>query len=491
MSTAGKHWFRRSAALLAALCLACPANALTAAESAAGGAPGDTGAFVRELAAVLTLRDYNTRVVVVGVSLLGAASGLVGSFMLLRKRALLSDAISHATLPGIGLAFIAAVLAGGTGKSLPVLLLGATISGAAGVALVLLVVHTTRVKEDAALGIVLSVFFGLGIAITSLIQRMQTGHAAGLKSFIYGKTASMLMSDAALIAAAALVVALLCVAMYKEFTLLCFDPAYGGSQGWPIVWIDVLLMAAVIGVTVIGLQAVGLILMVALMVIPAAAARFWTHHLPTMLLMAAALGAASGYAGAAISALVPRMPAGAIIVLVAGAFFALSMLLGPARGVLAHGLEHARLGRRVRRQHLLRALYELAENGSSAAPAVEFDALLSARTWSPRTLRRELVRADRDGLAHTLDGGRRFELTDEGLAAARRTARNHRLWELYLIRYADVAPSHVDRDADAVEHVLGPEIIRELEAALAAEDPGAVPRSPHEIGVRTVPGGGP
>ncbi|MEP0847306.1 MAG: metal ABC transporter permease [Phycisphaerae bacterium] len=476
--------------MLVALCLACTSYALAAAEvSPAGGPPGDRRAFLRELAAVLTLRDYNTRVVVVGVSLLGAASGLVGSFMLLRKRALLSDAISHATLPGIGLAFIAAVLAGGTGKSLPVLLLGATVSGAAGVALVLLVVHTTRVKEDAALGIVLSVFFGLGIAITSLIQRMQSGHAAGLKSFIYGKTASMLMSDALLIAGAALVVALLCVALYKEFTLLCFDPAYGGSQGWPIVWIDVLLMAAVIGVTVIGLQAVGLILMVALMVIPAAAARFWTHHLPTMLLTAAVLGAASGYAGAAISALVPRMPAGAIIVLVAGAIFALSMLLGPARGVLARGLEHARLGRRVRRQHLMRALFELAEDGPPAAPTVEFNDLLSARTWSPRSLRRELARAVRDGLVRSREGDRGFELTDEGLAAARRTARNHRLWELYLIRYADVAPSHVDRDADAVEHVLGPEIIGELEAALAAEDGGAVPRSPHEIAVRPAPGG--
>jgi len=314
-----------------------------------------------ELSAVLTLRDYNTRIVILGVSLLGIAAGIIGTFMLLRKRALMGDALSHATLPGIGLAFIVMTHWGATGKSLPGLLLGALVFGAIGAGCVLFIRRFTRLKEDAALGIVLSVFFGLGIAILGVIQKMDTGHAAGLESFIYGKTASMLASDAGLTAFAAAIVAVGCTLLFKEFTVLCFDQAYAGSQGWPIVFLDLVMMAMVVMVTVIGLQAVGLILMIALLVIPPAAARFWTDRLPAMLIVSATIGALSGYFGAGLSALVPRLPAGAIIVVVAAAVFGFSMLIGPARGLVWRGLDHARLRRRIGLQHLLRALYERAE----------------------------------------------------------------------------------------------------------------------------------
>ena len=152
---------------------------------------------------VLLLKDYNTRVVVAGTALLGVAAGVIGSFTLLRKRALMGDALSHAMLPGIAMAFILSAAAGGRGKDLPVLLAGATVSGALGLGAILVLRKLTRLKEDTVLGIVLSVFFGAGVAVLGIVQRMGQGHAAGLESFIYGKTASMLSSDAALIAAAA------------------------------------------------------------------------------------------------------------------------------------------------------------------------------------------------------------------------------------------------------------------------------------------------
>ncbi|MDE0839605.1 MAG: metal ABC transporter permease, partial [Kiritimatiellae bacterium] len=145
-----------------------------------------------QLLSVLQLQDYNTRVVVIGTVLLGIAAGMIGTFMLLRKRALMGDAVSHATLPGIGIAFLVMAAHGGTGRWLPGLLLGAVISGLIGMGSVLLVRSQSRLKEDAALGIVLSVFFGLGVAILGIIQQLSLGHAAGLESFIYGKTASML-----------------------------------------------------------------------------------------------------------------------------------------------------------------------------------------------------------------------------------------------------------------------------------------------------------
>jgi len=449
---------------------------------------------LEQLLRVLTLADYNTRVVVIGVMLLGLASGLIGSFLLLRKRALLGDALSHATLPGIGLAFIVMSALGGSGKSLPGLLAGAALFGALGVACILLITRYTRLKQDAALGVVLSVFFGLGVAVLGVVQKLPVGSAAGLESFIYGKTASMVFQDAVAIGGAALLLTLVCLLLFKEFTVLCFDDAYAAAQGWPTVWLDTLMMGLVVAVTVIGLQAVGLILMIAMLIIPPAAARFWTRRLPRMIAVAAALGAVSGLLGAGLSALVPRLPAGAVVVLVAGAAFLVSMICGAERGVIVRWLSQWRLSRRVLRQHLLRAIFECAyerQHGGRRAPtpgasrrqAVPFADLLGERSWSPLRLRAAIRSAARDGLVQAAGAPRRLRLTAAGEREAQRVVRNHRLWELYLIQHADIAPSHVDRDADDVEHVLGPTLTAQLEALLAAQHAGpAAPPSPHALG---------
>ena len=289
--------------------------------------------FWDALLRVLTLADYNTRVVILGTSALGTACGVIGSFMLLRKRSLMADSVSHATLPGICLAFIIMVQFGGSGKWLPGLLLGGLVSGLIGMGLVLLLRSYTRVKEDAALGIVLSCFFGLGVALLGLIQKMSRGSAAGLESFIYGKTASMLSSDAMLIGAVAALCLLVCATLFKEFTLLCFDQDYATSQGFPAGLLDVTLMSLVVLTTVIGLQAVGLILVIALLIIPPAAARFWTHSLRNLTLISAAVGAFGSAFGAAVSAVVPKLPAGAIIVVTYSSLFLLSMLFGKTNGI--------------------------------------------------------------------------------------------------------------------------------------------------------------
>jgi manganese/zinc/iron transport system permease protein len=344
----------------------------------------------------------------------------------------------------------------------------------------------TRLKEDAALGIVLSVFFGAGVAVLGVIQKMETGSAAGLESFIYGKTASMLASDAQLIGLAALVVAGVCGLLFKEFTLLCFDPAYAKSEGWPVFWLDLIMMALVVAVTVIGLQAVGLILIIALLIIPAAAARFWTDRLLRMVLISAWIGAISGLVGAAVSAVQPHLPAGGIIVVTAAGLFIFSMFFGTARGVLMRWTQHIRLSRTVARQNLLRAIFEWAErtgNDPRANGPTHRD-LLAERAWSPIELKRAISRGERDGLVYEAADGT-WRVTDIGWADAARTVRNHRLWEAYLINYADIAPSHVDRDADQIEHVLGRDMVVKLEALVAARPADvAVPPSPHAIGSR-------
>lgn len=432
---------------------------------------------------VILLEDYNTRVVLFGVAVLGAATGLVGSFTLLRKRALLGDALSHASLPGIVLAFMIASGLGLDGKSLPILLLGATLSGLLGVGVVLVVRTHTRLKEDAGLGIALSVFFGAGVALLGVSQQMDTGHAAGLESFIYGKTASMNAYDARLIAAASCIAIVCCLLLFKELKLLCFDETFAGSRGLPVVALDLALMALVVLVTIVGLQAVGLILMVALLVIPPAAARFWSEKMWAVAVLSGILGCVGGLVGGAASALFPRLPSGAMIVLTSTALFVLSMFFGTARGVLVRWTRRYDVNRRIRKQHLLRGLYELLEaKGSStyhdSRASTSLSRLLGLRSWTRSQLKRTLAAAERERLVTQNDQA--IGLTQAGYLEAARLTREHRLWELYLITHADVAPSRVDQAADAIEHVLEPELVEELEVLLDQQPLTIqIPSNPH------------
>ncbi len=421
----------------------------------------------------LLLRDYNTRVVVLGSTLLGLAAGVIGTFAYLRKRALMGDALSHATLPGIALVFL---IIGA--KSMPLLLLGAAVSGVLGVLAVIGLRTIPRIKEDAAIGIVLSVFFGLGMVLFGIVQQMKTGNEAGIQSFIYGKAAAMLHRDAWLIGGIAGAVVVACTLFYKDFRILCFDEQFAGSQGCPVVIMDLAMMALVVLTTVVGLQAVGLILVVALLIIPPAAARFWTDDLSVMTILAGTSGAASAWFGATLSALMPRLPTGAVIVLCAGAMFLISMLAAPRRGLIARFWRSWSLSRRIGLQHILRALAEHEERYAEGV-GITIQHLLAARSWSSASVHRSLNLAIRRGeVTRGGDGGLR--LTSAGRVEAARILRNHRLWELYLIRHADIAPSHVDRDADDVEHVLSEPIVRELERAL--DEAVSIPPSPHAEG---------
>lgn len=449
---------------------------------------------------VLFLKDYNTRMVVLGTTLLGCAAGMVGSFALLRRRALMGDALSHATLPGIALAFIFATGWGSDGKSLWILLTGATVSGLLGVGSILAIRSWTRLKDDTAMGIVLSVFFGAGVALLSVTQQMSAGHSAGLEGFIFGKTASMGYQDALLISTAAAISIGVSVLFFKELKLVCFDEGFAGSRGMPVGFLDFCLMALIIVVTIVGLQAVGLILMIALLVIPPSASRFWTESTWKLFLLSGGVGAICGFIGAAASALFYKLPSGAMIVLVCATFFMISLVFGLKRGILWRTVRRWMVNRNIDRQHLLRAVYELVEkqgegkddkydlppshglideNEIVGCPVMVRE-LLDRRSWSRWRLLRAIRSAEHAGLVdYDLDSVR---LHRRGLIEAVRLTRQHRLWELYLIRYAEVATSKVDRDADAIEHILEPEIVAELESLLEKRSV-EMPASPHRIGV--------
>ena len=429
---------------------------------------------VAEVIAVLTLRSgFNTTVVTIGTTLFGLAAGVIGVFALLRKRAMVTDALSHATLPGIGLAFVIAVALGETGKSLPILLLGAAVTAAVGAACMQAILRYTRLHEDAAIGIVLSVGFGAGIVVLSYVQANMPAGAAGLKGFIYGQTAAMGARDAVFMGVTAVISILIVVAMLKELSLVCFNDAFARVGGIRVGLVDFGVMVLVVVVTVAGLQAVGLLLVVAMLIIPPVAARFWTERLWLMVVLAGVIGGTSGYLGASVSALLPRKPAGAVSVLLAGAIFALSLLFAPARGVIAAAVRRVRLRIQIAADHALESAFESRDAESDLA--VVLQRVAAQRGW-PRWLTPIICSALRQrGFAR--GSGAAIQITEAGLERGAEVCRNHALWTQYLVSYADVATNHVDWSVDQVEHVLSGQLIAELEGELIAKGI-SVPRVP-------------
>jgi manganese/zinc/iron transport system permease protein len=433
-----------------------------------------------ELLRLITLQDYNTRVVLLGAAALGAAAGAVGAFAVLRRRALAGDALAHASLPGVCVAFLAL-----GERSLPVLLVGALVFASLGAATLALLRRFTRLKEDAALGVVLAGYFGLGVALLRHIQNSPNGQQAGLETFVFGHAATMVRKDAMLIAIVALAAMGVVALLYKELKLLCFDREFSASLGRPVLVLDLILLALIAIVTVVGLPAAGVVLMAALLIIPAAAARFWTQRLGIMLLLSGVLGVIAGVAGVAASALVPDLSTGPSITLAAAALFVLSMFFAPQRGMLVAGLRRRRLAQRIGVQNLLRDLFELDESrarGGQAEPSlwpIAEIALKRARESD------ELERSARRALSRgyvTRDGDH-LRLSPSGQQEAHRLVRAHRLWELYLIEQARIAPDHVDRDADEIEHLLSEEDLDRLDrrlAELGRVAPG-LPLSPHQL----------
>lgn len=384
---------------------------------------------------ILTFQSgFNTAVVVAGTAALGMAGGTVGTFLLLRRRALVSDALSHATLPGIAAAFLLGVWLGLPGRSLPLLLAGAAVSGVLGVLTIQALVRFTRLTEDAAIGAVLATAFGLGVVLLSHIQALQIGGQAGLGHFILGQTAAMAWSEAVAMGVLALAAAGTVALLFKELRLLAFDAGFARGQGWPVERLDIALMGLAALVTVVGLQTVGLILVVALLIVPPAAARFWTERLATMTIVAAVLGALSGWLGATLSALFPKLPAGAVIVLVAGGFFLVSFLFAPARGLAAAALRSARLRLAMAEQQALRRLLV----GGTASPAM-VRWLAAKGYW------------------------RGAGLTARGRGAATAAERNRRLWERFLIEHPSLAPATPGWGIAPIDRVLPADLVRLLE----------------------------
>ncbi len=290
------------------------------------------------------LFNYTLRTVALGAATLGIVSGALGCYAVLRRQALLGDAMSHAALPGIVLAFLL------TGTRQPlVLMLGAMVAGWLATLALIGIVRTTRIKEDSALGILLSVFFGFGMVLLALAQKQPNAAQAGLSKFLFGQAASLVVRDVVTMVGLGTVALLLMLLFWKEFKLLSFDPDFGTTQGFPIRLLDIGLTALIVVAIVVGLQTVGVVLMSAMLVAPAAAARQWTDRLGVMVALAAFFGALAGVVGAMISATARGMSTGPTVVLCISAIVVFSIFFAPNRGLVWNMVRQQR-----NRQHLLR-----------------------------------------------------------------------------------------------------------------------------------------
>ncbi len=275
------------------------------------------------------LSDYTFQTVALGSALLGIVSGVLGSFAVLRRQSLLGDGVSHAALPGVVMAFL---LTGS--KNTEVLLLGALLTGMAVTFLIVCIIRHSRIKFDSALALVMSVFFGLGMVLLTYAQKVPNANQAGLKRFIYGQASTLLQRDVGLMAVCGGFLLLVVVLFWKEFKLFSFDPDFAQALGFRTGRLNLLLSFLIVLSIIIGLQTVGVVLMSAMLIAPAVAARQWSNRLCVMVILASFFGAVSGVAGTLFSSAVPNLPTGPVIVVCISVIAVVSLLFAPGRGIL-------------------------------------------------------------------------------------------------------------------------------------------------------------
>lgn len=407
------------------------------------------------------LQDPNALWVLSGTTLLGLCSGVLGSFAFLRKRGLMGDVLAHSTLPGICLAFMI------TGSKHPFFfLLGATLTGIVASLCIGWITRYSRIKEDTALGLVLSVFFGFGIVLLTQIQHSANGNQSGLDKFLFGQSASMVGSDVQVMGSVAIILLILCFLFFKELKLLCFDANFGRSLGFPMRGLDFMLMLFLVVAVVIGLQAAGVVLMAALLITPAAAARYWTEQLDHMVIISACMGAISGILGTLISSVAYHLSTGPIIVIAATSIFMLSMIFAPKRGLLAKWIRLMKTRKQVVRESIFVWIYETCE--SEGAESVSIQRLM--RHPSLKKHKQILYQLEKEGYLklETGEDGKPsvIRLTEEGWKTAYETVLYKRMLEVWLMHEGDLE-SHVHNEGATSKDRIPDRLVPELRQLLA------------------------
>ncbi len=275
------------------------------------------------------LQSYTTQMVLLGTALLGLASGIAGTFAVLRKESLIGDGLSHAALPGVVIAFLLTGI-----KDIEVLITGAALSSITAAWLITITVENSKIKFDGALATILSAFFGLGMVLLTYVQSLNNAGQAGLSKFIFGQAATILARDVYITSAAALIIIVLTALFWKELKLISFDVEYAKTLQIPVTFTLILYRSLLIMTIIIGIQSVGAILISSLLIAPAVGARQWTNKLGTMCILAGFFGMVSAIGGTIWSTTVQKLPTGPAIIVILSVIVLLSLIFAPNRGIL-------------------------------------------------------------------------------------------------------------------------------------------------------------
>ncbi|MDZ4816410.1 MAG: iron chelate uptake ABC transporter family permease subunit [Verrucomicrobiota bacterium] len=408
-----------------------------------------------------TLQDPSVRYTIAGCILLGTCCGMLGSFIVVRKMALMGDALSHAVLPGVALGFLWTME-----KNPLYIFVGATIAGLIGTATVSAIKRTTRLKEDTALGIVLASFYAVGICLLTYIQHLPTGNKSGIDKFLFGQAAAMGREDLILMAVVCVICLVMVYLFYKELLALSFDTAFARSLGLNVDLLHHMLMLLLSFAVVISLKAVGVVLVSAMLITPAATAYLLTERLSRMIGIAIVVGMVSGIAGAFFSFLGNNLPTGPFIVLAASLFFVGAFLFAPKHGVILRWWRTLNRRKRTIRENMLKSIYHVLEQRGFDAEGVSTRELAEQRRETVEDVEGTLRELNSHSLITRHEDGNITIFTPDGWQRAATIVRNHRLWELYLTNEASIAADHVHDDAEIIEHVLGEETVMELQKRL-------------------------
>jgi manganese/zinc/iron transport system permease protein len=430
--------------------------------------------FLDQLREFVTLSSPIVVNTLLGCALLGVLGGVLGSFLILRRMSLVGDALGHALLPGIAIAFI---IVGS--KSILPLFLGALVAGLAYSVVFGFVSRQRRVKPDAALGLTFTAFFGLGIVLLSYIQNSPTGSQSGLDKFLFGQAAALSSHDVTTIAIILGASLLLIVAFFRQLQVFSFDPGFSISIGLPTTLLHYFMMALITLAIIVSVQAVGVVLVSALLIIPGAAAFLLVKRLKAMLIVSGLIGLVSGIVGAFLSYVLPGIPTGPVVVLAASTIFGGVLLFAPGQGIVPRLLGRLRRRSRSETENLLKAAAEFVQSRPTEETWIDVDAFAAFDRRDLPLLKNLLRRLHRGGQI-IYAPPTKFQLTPSGAEIGRRVLRNHLLWEVYLSEYTDIAPDHIHLDAERIEHVLTPELVARLESLLdektiAAADPHRSP----------------
>jgi manganese/zinc/iron transport system permease protein len=427
--------------------------------------------------------DPVLRAPTIGSMLMCFAAGLIGVIVFLRKESLVGESLSHAAYPGVALGVLAAGTWGGDNPfSLSLgILLGAFSSALLGLVAIAFMERRLKVKSDAALCFVLSAFFAVGITIAS---RMQFSHSAlyrQIQVYLYGQAATMTDVHILIYGLLSLATLFAVLFLYKEILTITMDRDFAKSLGIRVRWIDFLVFSLVVLAVVIGIRSVGVVLMSAMLIAPAVSARQFTNKLYQMFIIAGLSALFSGFMGnylsfeitEILSARYPHdrigLPTGPMIVMVASTLSLLALFFAPERGLVLRWWRMAVFRNQCVRENLLKTLWRSGEGA-----VVSLKDLTRYQSGSKLYLKSMIRKLIRSGWVERVDGDA-FCLTTDGRHRGSRIIRLHRLWEVYLADYMGVGAEKVHYSAEEMEHILTPELERELTKLL--RDPK---RDPHE-----------